>query len=140
MSKLWRLWVLGLGSAWTAVDVGPILQRLARPTVLQIGACDGDYELSNDPVQRFLMETKAAQGLLVEPSPRSYDLLVERLRAFPQLTALNVAVAPAAQGSVLFYVVAERFGRDHPRKAFHWAMLQLNSMDREHVGKRSSSF
>ena len=100
MSKSWRLWVLGFGSAWTAVDVGPILQRLARPMVLQIGACDGHYELSNDPVQRFLMTTAArARGLLVEPSPSSYALLLERIKAFPQLTALNVAVRPESKAA-----------------------------------------
>ena len=34
-----------------------------------------------------------------------------------------------------FYVVSQHFQEDYPRKAFHWAMWQLNSMDRDHVLK-----
>ena len=36
---------------------------------------------------------------------------------------------------VPFYVVSKHFQEDYPRKAFHWAMWQLNSMDRDHVLK-----
>lgn len=46
-----------------------------------------------------------------------------------------MAVAPFGGGPAPFYVVSDRFQKDHPRKAFHWAMCQLNSMDKEHVLK-----
>ena len=126
----------------STVDAAPLLRALVEKkpncTLIQIGACDGDFGSSNDPVQEFLMDEPGVTALLVEASPKTYATLSCKVRKLGQehrIRTLNVAVAPETGGTAPFYVVSEQFQQDYPRKAFHWTMCQLNSMDRQHVLK-----
>eukprot|EP00438_Fugacium_kawagutii_P015759 Skav233448 [mRNA] locus=scaffold1486:385221:387670:- [translate_table: standard] len=62
-----------------AVDATELLralvERRGQVNLVQIGACDGDFGSSNDPVQGFLMEEPQVAALLVEASPRTHATL-----------------------------------------------------------------
>jgi len=125
------------------VDAAPLWQKLLEGkdyvNLVQIGACDGDFgsTSSNDPVQHFMMNEPKIRALLVEASPSTYETLRRKVADLHEdrLRTVNAAVAPFLQEKVPFYVVSKHFQEDYPRKAFHWAMWQLNSMDRDHVLK-----
>lgn len=127
------------------IDVVPLLQSLAKDgsvNLIQIGACDGDFEAgdasSNDPVQSFVAREPKVMAVLVEASPPTCAALaskVVKMNAGNRITTVNAAVASSSARAVPFYIVSDRFKQDYPRQAFHWAMCQLNSMDKEHVLK-----
>ena len=127
------------------IDVSPLLHSLAEDAksirLVQVGACDGDFEgtSSNDPVQSFLVAEQKVQAVLVEASPKVFATLTSNVHktfsSGDRVRTVHAAVAPSFEREVPFYVVSERFKQDYPEKAFHWAMCQLNSMDREHILK-----
>lgn len=145
-----------LADEWEEVEVEPLLRRLllgtskfggdARtvPTLLQVGACDGDFSgesFSDDPVQNFLLAESQMRAVLVEPNPEVFGMLEKNVlshfgedgRVLPVNVAVSVSPEAASAGKVPFYVVSPRLATDHPQRAPHWARYQLSSMDREHV-------
>lgn len=109
--------------------------------VLQIGACDGDFNstsgTSNDPVQRVLGRQNI-QAVLIEPNPPMFKTLEKNVHAFfgvtPRVRALNMAICPKESADVPFYVVSPKFAVDYP-KAPHWAKYQVSSLNRAQVLK-----
>ncbi|CAE7355099.1 unnamed protein product [Symbiodinium natans] len=136
---------LSAGSVEDVVDVAPLFHRIVaawpQSTLVQIGACDGDFgdeASSNDPVQRLLLQQPAMRALLVEANPAVFATLLSKVeQRFPggRVTAVNVAVTNGSCREAPFFVVSPKFAEDFPRKAFHWACFQLGSMDRQHVAK-----
>jgi len=123
-------------SAAAARLLGVARQRNSTLGVVQVGACDGEWWDSNDPVQALLTDTHVS-ALAVEPVPRLWQELRTRLEGLPQsrrILAVNAAVCAESSPSKPFYTVSERFAHDHPESP-HWARRQLGSFQREHLRK-----
>mmetsp|Transcript_69415 Transcript_69415/g.192057 ORF Transcript_69415/g.192057 Transcript_69415/m.192057 type:complete len:364 (-) Transcript_69415:187-1278(-) len=131
------------------VQVAPLFEEMLAGggsiTLLQIGACDGDFvasggATSDDPVQHLLVEPRI-QAILIEPNPEVFKMLDRNVRrCFGQserIQLMNVAISPDISGKLPFYVVARRLAQEHPRKAPHWAKYQISSLDRDHVLKHA---
>ncbi|CAJ1388316.1 unnamed protein product [Effrenium voratum] len=128
-----------------AVDAAPLLRQMAgtrsRVNLVQVGACDGDFgedASSNDPVQGFLLKEPKIHGLLVEANPNVCATLSSKVSGLfdGRVSAVNCAVVPGDSAEdAAFFVVSPRLAAEQPRKAFHWALYQLSSLDRAHVEK-----
>jgi len=105
--------------------------------VLQVGACDGAWEETNDPMQALLQDSRV-RALALEPVPQIWQDLRKRLAGLPgaehRLLALNAAVCLEAREAVPFFIVSARFASDHP-EAKHWAQRELGSFQRRHLRK-----
>lgn len=114
------------------------LQHGRALTVLQVGACDGAWKDTNDPVQP-LLTNEAVRGLLLEPVPPQWEELKARVMALPaadgRLLAVNAALCPAGGAKSLpFYTVSARYAIDNPN-APHWAKKEIGSLLRSHLEK-----
>lgn len=105
--------------------------------IVQVGACDGAWEQSNDPVQELLNDTRV-RAIAMEPVPYLWAELEKRLATLPEaagrLLAVNAALCLEAGENVPFYVVSSSFAADHPN-AEHWAKRELGSFNRSHLLK-----
>jgi len=118
----------------------PLIHQLiaSQSTVkfVDVGACDGAFDQSNNPVQSVLREKKV-QAVLVEPNPVVYKMLeknvVKHFGDTKRIRPVRVAIS-AESGHVKFYVVSERFAKEHPN-APHFMKYQLSSMSRQQVVK-----
>lgn len=139
-SKVWRE-LQGRPDA-TAYDAARSLLGAAKAagtqlSVVQVGACDGAWEETNDPMQALLTDERT-QALVVEPVPPNFEELRIRLASLPgaaqRLKAVNVAICLEAAEAVAFYVVSDRYAKDHPESP-HWAKKELGSFDKKHLKK-----
>lgn len=111
-----------------------------KTSIVQIGACDFDYDSSNDPIQPLLKRGDVC-AVLVEPVPVVYQRLVknigEKLGIEPSATsriqAVNAAFCPEeGKTEMSFYAVNESFIHDNP-DAKHWKKFQVGSFARQHL-------
>lgn len=107
-------------------------------SVLQVGACDGAWADTNDPVQPLLSDPRV-RALLLEPAPPQWAELRQRVMALPgaegRLLAVNAALCPSGGATSLpFYAVSSRYAVDHP-EAPHWAKKEIGSLMRSHLEK-----
>lgn len=120
-------------------EVQELVDRKKSVTVVQVGACDGDFDANgdtNDPVQSIIRR-KNVRAIMVEPNPPVFKKLQENTKTHfakdgDRVRPMNMAVCPDKTGTVPFYVVSPQFAEDFP-KAPHWAKYQLSSMDRSLV-------
>lgn len=107
-------------------------------SVLQVGACDGEWADTNDPVQPLLSDP-GVKALLLEPVPPHFEELRRRVMALPyaegRLLPVNAALCPSGGAKSLpFYAVSPRYAVDHP-EAPHWAKREIGSLLRSHLEK-----
>eukprot|EP00927_Polykrikos_kofoidii_P056317 TRINITY_DN50469_c0_g1_i1.p1 TRINITY_DN50469_c0_g1~~TRINITY_DN50469_c0_g1_i1.p1 ORF type:complete len:329 (-),score=55.46 TRINITY_DN50469_c0_g1_i1:89-1075(-) len=105
--------------------------------VVQVGACDGKWEDSNDPVQELLRHPRV-RAIALEPVPYLWRDLAARFATLPnasgRLLPVNGALCLEAKASAPFFVVSSRFAADHP-DAGHWAKRELGSFQKSHLRK-----
>jgi len=115
----------------TAVSVSSTLN------IVQVGACDGAWEKTNDPMQS-LFQSQLVRAVAIEPVPPLWEQLKKRLATLPaadeRLLALNAAVCLESKKDVPFYTVRKAFSRDHP-EVEHWAQNELGSFQKRHLTK-----
>lgn len=111
--------------------------RNASLSVVQVGACDGNWAATNDPVQELLRDPRV-RALALEPVPKLWRELQQRLAALPdaegRLFAVNKALCLESAASVPFFVVSPKFAEEHPDAA-HWVTSELGSFKRSHLRK-----
>ncbi len=97
---------------------------------LQIGANDG---LRSDPIREFVVRD-AWKGLMIEPIPTSYELLVENYKYLSgrELFFLNAAVTEAHGGNIPFYTYDEEKMDDYTLEE-KMDYLRKASFDRKHL-------
>lgn len=139
-SKVWQ--ALQIAAQPTAIDAAKQLLRAAvelntSVTVVQVGACDGAWEQTNDPVQELLQDPRVRAAAL-EPVPYLWAELDKRLAALPaskgRLAAINAALCLEQKEHVPFYIVSPKFAEEHPEEK-HWAVRELGSFKRSHLKK-----
>eukprot|EP00929_Paragymnodinium_shiwhaense_P113442 TRINITY_DN81738_c0_g1_i1.p1 TRINITY_DN81738_c0_g1~~TRINITY_DN81738_c0_g1_i1.p1 ORF type:complete len:337 (+),score=62.54 TRINITY_DN81738_c0_g1_i1:118-1128(+) len=105
--------------------------------VVQVGACDGDWEDSNDPMQALLSDSRVL-ALVVEPVPPLFQKLSTRLATLPsadrRLKPVNAAICMETSAATPFYIVSDQFAKDNP-DAPHWQKSQLGSFKKSHLRK-----
>lgn len=110
-------------------------QRNVTLGIVQVGACDGAWKESNDPVQELFLDPRV-RALALEPVPHLFSTLERRVAALPdsrgRLLVLNTALCLETKDAVPFFVVDAKYGEDHPH-APHWTLHELGSFDREHL-------
>ncbi len=63
---------------------------------VQIGACDGNWKASNDPIQRFILQNQNWHGVMLEPVPYLFDTLATNIyKSIPDWTNRIVPINAA---------------------------------------------
>lgn len=105
---------------------------------VQIGACDGNWEQSNDPIQKFILQNKEWHGVMLEPVPSIYETLKVNIEKSikdwtERIVAINAALSDH-DGFQTFYVVNKHFGEEMPNES-HALKFQIGSFNKDHVVK-----
>jgi len=92
---------------------------------IQIGANDG---VNYDPLRSVVTNKRVkAQGAVIEPVPRFFELLQQNYAKYPSIEPLNVAIHNVQRTANLYYV-DERSVKELPK----W-VLGIASFDRSHL-------
>ncbi|ETO12795.1 Methyltransferase FkbM [Reticulomyxa filosa] len=107
---------------------------------IQVGACDGNFLASNDPVQR-LLQNSHWHGVLMEPVPFLFEKLQANVEssmasAKQRLYLMNAALS-SANGPQAFYVVNDEFAKEKPEET-HALKYQIGSFNKNHIVKHLS--
>ena len=94
---------------------------------IEIGANDGNFIDSNDPLLKHLVENKESGGILVEPVPTLFQKLSKVFEERDEIQTLNAVVGNKIDRRP-FYFASEKFAMDYPN-APHWKKYQLASFD-----------
>lgn len=116
----------------------------AMTAVIQIGACDLEFEKSNDPVQKLLLREDVC-AVLVEPAPASFERLAANIPKKLNVTIaageleharvqpINAAFcADKSATSADFFAVNDQFRSDHPHEE-HFRLYQLGSFKESNI-------
>ena len=109
---------------------------------VQIGACDGDWAATNDPIQRMILSRADWHGVMLEPVPFLFAALTQSIAATVVLNEhrilpINAAVAVAVAESNAqkpFFVVSKGFAEEAPQST-HALKRQIGSFSKEHIAK-----
>jgi len=105
---------------------------------IQVGACDGNWMESNDPLQKLLLQSNHWHGVMMEPVPFLFDkLTVSVAKHIPnyqsRIHLLNAALSDVNDWQT-FYVVNEKFAKELPHET-HALKFQISSFDKQHIIK-----
>ena len=105
---------------------------------VQIGACDGDFSQSNDPIQKFILSKRDWHGVMLEPVPYLFEKLKTNIaKSIPdwekRIVPINAALSDH-DGSQLFYIVNPHFAEEMPDET-HALKHQIGSFNKHHIIK-----
>ena len=111
---------------------------------IQVGACDGDWKSSNDPLQKMMMTEPNFQGMMIEPVFAEFEKLQAVIQGAVNRTdriqAVNMAISPDQDGKLPFYMVdGSKVAEDFPN-APHWLKHQLGSFNESLIKKSLVDF
>jgi len=113
----------------------PYKERNVRFHVVQIGAADGDWQHSNDPVQKLIFQNDLVDAILVEPVPSNFKDLQRVFKPISSRVKLLKSVISNEKKQRSFYYIDEQYSIDYPHVP-HWARKQLGSFNKNNMIKR----
>ncbi|ETO29869.1 Methyltransferase FkbM [Reticulomyxa filosa] len=104
---------------------------------IQVGACDGEFLASNDPIQK-LLQKENWHGVLMEPVPYLFEKLKKNVdsqmfKYKERLYLMNAALSDN-DGQQTFYIVNEKFAQEKPDET-HALKHQIGSFNKNHIVK-----
>ena len=111
---------------------------------IQVGACDGDWTSSNDPIQKLLLRASHWRGVMMEPVPYLFSKLEKSIEKSyetnfgisdysSRVFLLNAALSDR-NGDQKFYTVNDNFAKEMPHET-HALKYQIGSFDKQHIIK-----
>ena len=105
---------------------------------IQIGACDGNWEQSNDPIQKLILTKPNWHGVMMEPVPYLFETLkgnIEKqvIEYEHRIVPINAAMSDN-DGTQTFYIVNEHFREELPNES-HALKYQIGSFNKNHIIK-----
>jgi len=105
---------------------------------VQVGACDGNWMESNDPLQKLLLQSNHWHGVLMEPVPFLFEKLKTNVQKHipnydTRIYLLNAALSDTNDWQT-FYIVNEKFAKELPHET-HALKYQISSFDKQHIMK-----
>ena len=105
---------------------------------VQIGACDGNWRASNDPIQRLILTKPEWHGVMMEPVPSLFQTLTanidkEVVQHRHRIIPINAALSDE-DGEQPFFVVNSKFAEEAPEQG-HALKHQIGSFKKEHILK-----
>jgi FkbM family methyltransferase len=114
----------------------------AEVNFIQVGACDGEWISSNDPIQKLMMQSSHWRGVLLEPVPYLFGKLKENVaksqnrqsaETKSRLHLMNAALSDQ-NGAQDFFIVTDEFAEEKPEET-HALKHQIGSFDKNHITK-----
>ena len=108
---------------------------------IQIGACDGNWKESNDPIQKLILTKPNWHGVMMEPVPYLFATLKENIAKEVveyehRIVPVNAALSDT-DGLQTFYIVNEHFREELPNES-HALKYQIGSFNKQHIIKHIS--
>jgi len=105
---------------------------------IQVGACDGEFVASNDPIQKLLTKSNHWNGVMMEPVPFLFEKLETAVHKHvpnwqERVHLMNAALSDH-NGPQPFYIVNEKFALEKPDET-HALKYQIGSFDKNHIVK-----
>lgn len=105
---------------------------------IQVGACDGDFSNSNDPIQKYILSKRDWHGVMLEPVPYLFERLKGNIDRHikdweDRIVPINAALSDR-DGIQTFYVVNPHFAEEMPNES-HALKHQIGSFNKQHIVK-----
>ena len=126
---------------WRDLILNDLKARNEIVNFVQIGACDGDWKKTNDPLQSSLMTSPHFHGLMVEPVPELFEKLQAAIQEDEEMKdridPIHAAISPDQDGSATFYMVKveEAEAEIFTAALESWPRIQLGSFDEADIAK-----